>query len=112
MSKEWLAFINGLEQGPYTPTELGTHPQVTPDTLVKKKKWNKWMPIRQVFELREIFKDRPPSQPLHEKKLDVLDLATDDAISLDPSNPDPFFTYMGIILGIFLLISILYVLYA
>lgn len=109
MNREWLAFIEGLEQGPYTPQELSVHPQVTPDTYVRKKHWNNWVPIRKVFELKDIFKDKPtPSPDTDNKKNEQTDLSLENA-TLAMNQPDPFFTFLWWILGFLFFAYLIYI---
>lgn len=111
MDREWLAFIDGLEQGPYTARELSAHPLVTPDTLVRKKQWSKWVQIRHVFELREIFKDKPISEALNEKKKIKQPSLTTGNDTLTLSQPDPIFPYIWWAIVILFLIYLFYLIY-
>jgi len=111
MHREWLAYIEGFEQGPYTARELSTHPQVTPDTFVRKKQGDKWVRIRHVFELREIFKDKPIPQALNQDKKVTQTLPVPDDATLTLSQPDPFLPYVWSIALIFFLIYLFYLIY-
>lgn len=64
MEKVWFILIDGKEQGPYTIQGLKNHPLVTPDTLVRHKNSKKWLQIRYVKELEEVFKDDEPEEIL------------------------------------------------
>jgi len=111
MSKEWFAIIERKELGPFAPEELFLLPHVTPDTQVKKKDWDKWIPIRHVPELQDLFKDKLPAKQTHEtpSKENVISEGEDLALTLP--QPDPFFTYFWIVLGLFFIIYLFYLLY-
>lgn len=68
MAKEWFVLIEGKKEGPFTPDELKQDPRITLDTLVWKKGFIKWMPIRDVPELKNLFKEQsqPPDETTEE----------------------------------------------
>lgn len=89
MIKEWFIIVEGRQEGPYSLLELSRDKRITPDTLVWKKGFEKWIAIRNVRELKELFEDKPEGKPLHEKskekKPSLLDAEQDTlAISQDP----------------------------
>lgn len=106
MTKEWFIFIDGNEEGPYSPDDLKRHPRVNPDTLVRKKAWKGWLAIRFIKELKEIFKDKAPKKPVKDTALNV-DILTDQA-ALTISQPDPFHPFLWILLIISLVIYLIY----
>lgn len=53
--KEWYILIKDVKDGPFTPKELKEHPYVTLDTLVWKKSFLEWTPLRNVPELVKLF---------------------------------------------------------
>ncbi len=55
--KIWFILINDKEEGPYSATDLRSHPHVTPDTLARKSEKARWRPIREIDELKELFDD-------------------------------------------------------
>jgi hypothetical protein len=97
--KEWYISLEGKSKGPYTALELKRHPAVTPDTLVWKPGFEDWVPIRNVVELKEVFKDDPESVPLDElfsppKKLPAK---VDQDVLVLGSDPFQFFMWLLII---------------
>lgn len=69
MDKVWFIEIAGKAEGPYSIWELKSDARITPDTFVWKEGFTKWLPIRKVPELKEIFKDTSDTpQPLSEEK--------------------------------------------
>jgi hypothetical protein len=86
MEKIWYIKIWGKQLGPYSIEQLKCMPEVTPDTLVWYPKLKKWVPMRSIPELKEVFKDSEEDvdeeeQPcIKDKKLTnelVLELQTD-----------------------------------
>jgi hypothetical protein len=57
MEKIWFININKKNEGPFSLAELKRDSRLTPDTLVWKAGFPKWVPIRKVPELQEIFQD-------------------------------------------------------
>ena len=55
--KIWFIQIQGKKEGPFSVRELKYDPRINPDTLVWKKGFNLWLPIRKVPELKKIFED-------------------------------------------------------
>jgi hypothetical protein len=55
--KLWFILVQDQQQGPFSLQDLKYHSQFTPDTLVRKKEWSRWIPARFVQELEELFKD-------------------------------------------------------
>ena len=57
MKKVWFIKVDGKEIGPFSKKELKFNSRITPDTLVRRHNWTKWIPIKKVEELKEIFED-------------------------------------------------------
>lgn len=74
MAKEWFILIKGKKEGPFTPEELKRDPRVTPDTLVWKKGFADWIPIRNVAELQDLFEDTPPKKEEETAEQPEIDL--------------------------------------
>lgn len=111
MNNDWLILIEGKEEGPYSLRGLRAHPKVTPDTLVKKKDWKKWVAIRYVEELKDVFKDESDSpQTVNGKKI-LPELSQEQEV-LTLRQQDPFFSYLWLLLLILLLIYLVYFFYA
>ncbi len=65
MKKTWYIKIRGKQKGPYTLDQLKRNREITPDTLVWSPEFEAWIPIRNIPELQEIFKDpgKPKKEP-------------------------------------------------
>lgn len=57
MKAEWYILIHKKREGPYSVEQLKHDLRFTPDTLVWKVGFPKWVPAGQVYELRKAFKD-------------------------------------------------------
>jgi hypothetical protein len=57
MEKIWFIDIDGKAEGPLSILELKRNIYITPDTLVWKSGFPKWIKIRDVPELKDVFKD-------------------------------------------------------
>lgn len=57
MEKIWFIDIDGKAEGPLSILELKRNISITPDTLVWKAGFPKWVKIRNVPELKDVFKD-------------------------------------------------------
>lgn len=94
MEKIWFALIDGQKEGPLSVQELRHHPLVTPDTLVWKEGFARWIPIRKVPELKIIFADASPTgEPSEEEeelsKMKELRAKGKDELVLDLENEPP-----------------------
>lgn len=103
MDKIWYIEITGKKEGPFSILELRRDERVTPDTLVWKEGFKKWIPIREVPELKVVFEDSEEKIPLI-PKID-LKLKADDEIALDLKDNNPHYIY-------WFLLALLVVLYA
>ena len=100
MVKEWYIWINGAEEGPYSIQDLKNYRNLTPDTLVWKKGFKAWVSMRSVPELKEVFKDKPPSQPLHQKKTtEVSAELLQKQATLTLMQPDPLYWLWWLLLA-------------
>lgn len=59
MERVWFIQINGNKEGPYSISELKRDRRITPNTLVWRKGFPEWVPIRFVKELKVVFEDEP-----------------------------------------------------
>lgn len=82
MEKEWFIHIEGKQEGPFSIKDLKNDHRLTPDTLVWKKGMKKWMPIRSIPELKEIFEDEVKPQ-IEEFKKKPLPSNGKDEVVLD-----------------------------
>jgi hypothetical protein len=98
MDKIWFMAINGKQEGPYSIEDLKRDSRLTPDTLVWRQGFKKWLPIRFVPELKEIFKDKSEGKPLHEeKKLKPFTIDSEPATLTLQNDPFQFFLWLLVI---------------
>ena len=60
MIKEWFVLLQGNRYGPFSIYELKEKVLISPDTLVWKKGFSKWVKAKEVDELKILFKDEDP----------------------------------------------------
>lgn len=63
MEKIWFIQLDGHQEGPFSVDELRHDSRITPDTFVWKEGFRKWIPIRYVSELKNLFKDPESLEP-------------------------------------------------
>ncbi|SCA62434.1 Uncharacterized protein SCG7086_AA_00370 [Chlamydiales bacterium SCGC AG-110-P3] len=56
-SKEWYIQVGTNREGPFSVSELRSDLRITPDTLVWKEGFADWVPIKLVWELRDLFSE-------------------------------------------------------
>lgn len=101
--KVWFIKINGNSEGPLSINDLKFDKRITPDTLVWKEGFPKWIPIRYVQELKEIFKDEEAEQKPKDQELPIKFTKIDDEITLDLHyNPLPFLFWILILITLLL----------
>ncbi|MBS4167503.1 DUF4339 domain-containing protein [Parachlamydia sp. AcF125] len=67
--QEWWIKVNEVSEGPFSIAQLRGDPRITPNTLVWKKGFEKWIPIRAVKELKDLFADsKEQDLPLNPKQ--------------------------------------------
>jgi hypothetical protein len=110
MNKCWYIIIQGKQEGPYSFIDLSKNEKLTPDTLVWREGFDKWIPMRQVAELQEIFRDKPKSIPIQErfqtKKIPIHPVDKLDAVL--SSQMDPYQFYLWIVCVILIILYIIY----
>lgn len=104
MKKVWYIQIDNRIEGPFSYDDLKNDRRLTPDSLVWREGFDKWLPISQVPELRHLFTDETPQpvEPLSKEKKKT----TDELIVLAMNQP-PYLFWLLIAL-ILLLYSISY----
>jgi hypothetical protein len=103
--KEWYIKIKGEQQGPYSPDELKIHPDVTPDTLVRKEGSDVWAPLSQVKELEDLFKDPGVTDQIDQLPEENIDSVTPDGLVID-SRREPPNALLWLLIAIFLLLYV------
>lgn len=101
MIKEWYILIDEKQEGPYSLADLRKESRLTPDTLVWKPGFEKWLPAGEVAELRKLFKDLEES----EEEPAIPRIPDDDTLTL---RSEPPYFYFWIVLT---LIAITYAFY-
>jgi hypothetical protein len=101
MNKEWFILIEDLEEGPYSSQDLVADYRVTLETLVWKEGFPKWIPVLQVYELRQMIEKRPQAFASQDSdNTDDMPMSI-DAIALeasgDPSNKTFIFLILFVI---------------
>jgi hypothetical protein len=101
MDKIWFILIEDKQEGPYSIEDLKKDHRLTPDTLVWREGMASWTAIRKIYELREIFEDKKPSQSDEEEKSkkDKLFSAGKDELAIDlrKDYPPIFWILIGLI---------------
>jgi GYF domain 2 len=108
MEKVWYIEVEGKREGPFSIAQLKRDKRITPDTLVWKKSFSTWIPIRNVPELKIIFEDSPIQEVIKpvfdKKKLPLNEIAID-------FREDPPFFYLWLIIAATIASYILYELF-
>lgn len=108
--KEWYIKLDGNREGPFTVLELRYHKRFTPDTLVWKKGFIRFIKARKVPELKIVFAD-PEDQniPVNSKAKELMEIPNDELVlDWQGQNPHLFIWFLVVLL---LLSSLLYQLY-
>lgn len=96
--------MEGSREGPFTLEELRHDSRVTPDTLVWKEGFPRWIPIRKIPELKELFVDPVSQEELSEeeeekKKTDFLQNKGNDELAIDIDNEPPTLLFWIIVVA-------------
>lgn len=100
--KIWYIKIQDAEEGPFDILELRHDPRLTPDTLVRKKGSSKWVPMRSVPELKEVFEDALPLESYEERIKKGIRIEKEELLLNPPYDFPPFLFWlliMAIVLG-------------
>lgn len=110
MKKIWHIDINGVKEGPYSIGQLRNDKRITPDTLVWKKGFPDWVPIRNVRELDEVFKDekeKPDDESNDSKKSEVVSASGTDLMTLALRQDPPYF-YLWVFIAVMMICYLFY----
>lgn len=109
MNKIWFIQIDGVREGPFSVAELKRNPRITPDTLVWREGFTKWVPIRKVAELKAVFEDEEPPED-EESKEKISGTPSKGELVLDlRSDPPPYFFW--VIVGLLVVFYIIFQMY-
>lgn len=100
MKKIWYISINNTQEGPYSVEELKRDHRITPDTLVWKEGFPRWIPIRDVPELRKIFKDEDKNNDEEEKEKKTSINLYDEMALAYQQDPNSIFWLIVVILAL------------
>lgn len=95
MNKIWYILIGEKREGPFSFEELQSDTRLTPDTLVWKTGFAEWKKIRDVPELKELFRERPEQdefenepETFHKKR------PSQDELVMDFGQEPPYFLWI------------------
>ena len=93
MEKIWYILLEGTGFGPLSMLEIRCHPGVTPDTLVWREGFDQWRPMREVEELKDVFKDPEDLPPIIENPKEVVPevKGLQEELALDWKFPPPLY---------------------
>lgn len=104
MNKIWYIEISGKTEGPWSVKDLKRDRRITPDTLVWKEGFTKWVPIRDVPELKIVFADDTKSPEDIENpnivRLKSSPISTDNQLVLDLQTNPPYFFWILVALTV------------
>ena len=106
MEKIWYILIGDQKQGPLSITQLCTHPKLTPDTLVWRQGFTRWIPARDVPELKNAFKDFKPLEN-DEENVEPKVAKGDEVILEMQTDPSQFYFWM--LIALVLIVYLLYI---
>lgn len=105
MEKIWYIILNEKREGPYSLQDMRKDKRISPETLVWKEGFDKWIPIGEVPELKAVFQD-VIDEPEDEEGAETQ-VPADEEIILQLKEDPPSFLRVLIILSICLLIYLL-----
>ena len=91
----WFLFINGVEEGPFTKEELSKDRRISLKTLVWREGFEKWMPIIEIPELKDIFEQEPENSDEEDEKEGLAGEGTGEELVLDTGGgPNLFLLFL------------------
>lgn len=96
--KIWYIEIEGAKEGPYSYQDLKRDERIHPDTLIWKQGFPKWVPIRCVWELRDLFTDDESTKPEIDDRPKFKPLKEGEALTLEASWFQPPFIVLIILI--------------
>lgn len=105
--QEWWIRFGEVSEGPFSIMQLRSDTRVTPDTLVWKKGFPTWVPIRNVDELKILFVD---SQEQDLPKKEETTPQVDDELVIE-AQKDPYDFFYWLLLAVVIICYVLYQIY-
>lgn len=105
MEKIWYIILNGATLGPFSFLELRAKPDLTPDTLCWKEGFKDWVPIRQVPELKDLFKDPVSLHP--DETEEIKNGIGNGEIAMDVQDPNFNLWFWWLLIAALILIYLL-----
>ncbi len=108
MDKIWFISIEGSREGPWSFEDLKNDTRITPDTLIWKDGFDGWKKIRDVPELKELFKDDSAEKEADGNAEDAdaalkVSKPSEGELTMDIRQEPPYFLWLVIAL-----VSLLY----
>ncbi len=101
MNKIWFVSINNTQEGPYSVEDLQRDVRITPDTLVWREGFPRWIAIRNIPELRKIFKDEENDTDEEEDKTKKPSRIPYEEMALDyQQDPNTIFWIIVVVLAL------------
>lgn len=98
----------GKKEGPFSFLDLKRDERITPDTLAWRQGFPDWLPIRDIKELEDLFKEEPPVETPDNEELQKSPstLQDDEVMAL---KKDPYFN-LWVLLAVILVGYVFYLL--
>jgi hypothetical protein len=103
--REWYVILKGRKEGPFSVPELLRMEGIDENTLAWREGMEKWLPIREIPELKFLFIEKEPSLPFQEEVEDKPIKAEDIVLTLPNAQP-PFIFWI-----FFITLLLMYALY-
>jgi GYF domain 2 len=99
MNRIWFVLIKGKQEGPFSYEELQNDDRLTPDNFVWKQGFDDWKRIRDVPELKELFKDKPEeTEQEDEENIVFKKKPPQDELVMDLGEEPPIFLWILLVL--------------
>ncbi len=108
MEKIWFIIIDGKKEGPFSYLDLKRDERINPDTLAWRQGLSDWLPLREIKELEDLFREEAPREaPEEEEGQATAPLLQDnEVIAL---KKDPYFS-LWVLLAMLLVVYVFYLL--
>jgi hypothetical protein len=105
--KIWFVQLEGRKEGPFSELDLKNDYRLTPDTLVWREGFARWLPIRKIPELKKIFEDEEISEQDDDESKSLSKLSNKEEMVLAIKEQNPNFLFWFLIA----LVVTLYIIY-